>query len=152
MEQFKIRQEHLKLSDAVSNGYSELESLAEEMREWSDNMEEKLSHTEKYERVSECAETLEGFQEPDVPEFAQEQMLSVMQFQPGRRGLPRRVRRDNAVNYLTVAKECAEEMKTEREGKGDYFEAQCEELDELIGELEQTIDDAEAVEFPGMFG
>lgn len=35
----------------VSDAYSEIQSLAEEMGEWRDNMEEKLSHTEKFERV-----------------------------------------------------------------------------------------------------
>jgi len=48
------------VSAALADGASVISELAEEMGEWRDNLEEKLSHTDKYERVSEAAELLEG--------------------------------------------------------------------------------------------
>ena len=45
---------------------SELESLKEEMESWRDNIEEKFSQTQKYEEVSEAAETLGNI---DLSEF-----------------------------------------------------------------------------------
>jgi hypothetical protein len=48
------------VSEAMQDGVAELQALAEEMAEWRDNLEERLSHTDKYERVSECADVLES--------------------------------------------------------------------------------------------
>jgi len=39
---------------------SDLSTLKEEIETWRDNMEEKLSHTPKYEEVSECADELDN--------------------------------------------------------------------------------------------
>lgn len=50
----------ISVTDAMQEGVSELQDLANEMSEWRDNLEEKLSHTEKFERVSECADVLES--------------------------------------------------------------------------------------------
>jgi hypothetical protein len=47
------------IEDALGYG-PEISSLQEEMASWRDSMEEKLSHTEKYERVSEAADALEN--------------------------------------------------------------------------------------------
>lgn len=51
-----------RMSDAVAKiqeGRSEIETLKEEITEWKDNMEEKLSHTQKYSDLEECESTLE---------------------------------------------------------------------------------------------
>jgi len=48
------------VAEAMQDGVAELQALAEEMAEWRDNLEEFLSHTDKYERVSECADMLES--------------------------------------------------------------------------------------------
>ena len=51
-----------RLADALSlieEGKSELDSLADEMESWRDNMEgTNLENTQKYETISECADTL----------------------------------------------------------------------------------------------
>lgn len=46
--------------EAIDQCACTIEELAEEMGSWRDGMEEKLSHTEKYERVSEAADALEN--------------------------------------------------------------------------------------------
>jgi hypothetical protein len=54
--------------EAVGVDGSEVESLAEEMRTWADNLEGgNLGSTSKCEEVSECADELEGVEVPDVP-------------------------------------------------------------------------------------
>jgi hypothetical protein len=45
--------------EAIENGISEIESLKDEMSEWRDNMEDKLSGTQKFEDVSQCADDLD---------------------------------------------------------------------------------------------
>lgn len=49
--------------EAIENGISEIESLQEEMSEWRDNMEDKLSSTQKYSDVTDCADSLETGQD-----------------------------------------------------------------------------------------
>ncbi len=56
--------------ESVDVDTSELESLAEEMRSWADNMEESFGSTSKYEEVDECASNLENVDaEVDMPSF-----------------------------------------------------------------------------------
>jgi chromosome segregation ATPase len=61
--------------DAWNAGTSEIESLADEMRQWEENIQEKFSQTSKYETVSGSADTLEnardelqGIDWPTLPE------------------------------------------------------------------------------------
>ena len=51
--------------NAIEDANSEVEALAEEMREWCSNIEEKFSGTEQYERVSTAADELESVEAPD---------------------------------------------------------------------------------------
>jgi hypothetical protein len=44
----------------MEEAYSEITSLAEEMREWYDNLTEGLQSTDRGQRVSDAADTLEG--------------------------------------------------------------------------------------------
>lgn len=48
------------IRDALEDGVSEIESLAEEMRSWYDNMPEGFQNAERGERVGEAADTLEN--------------------------------------------------------------------------------------------
>jgi chromosome segregation ATPase len=61
--------------DEWNLGTSEIESLAEEMRQWEENIQEKFSQTSKYETISGSAETLEnardelqGIEWPTLPD------------------------------------------------------------------------------------
>lgn len=152
---------------AIPDALSEIESLRDEMQEWADNMEEKLSHTEKYERVREAADALESaVTDVDVPEFA-DQTISCVEMLPGRKGLARWKRLSNAVAALSAAKDAMEVQRDElREIDDDEVPAEvaaligdertpseaADELDSVIEEVDNIINEAEGVEFPGMFG
>jgi hypothetical protein len=46
-----------------------VDGLADEMRNWADNMEEHFGSTSKFDAVSEAADTLEGLDFPSIPSF-----------------------------------------------------------------------------------
>lgn len=60
MARHKIVTTTATVMEALDQAQCEVEALMEEMTSWRDGMEEKLSHTDKYERVSEAADTLEN--------------------------------------------------------------------------------------------
>lgn len=126
----------------VDEAFSEFEGLAEEMRSWSDNMEEKLSHTEKYERVSEAADTLENINRPDVGEKLTDIEVKYMSVNP-RKLNSRAARRDNATYLLGLASDALNDAVEgdDEIGAGD-----------LASELDQAKEEADGVEFPGMYG
>lgn len=199
------------LANAISEGYSELQILRDEMTEWADNMEEKLSHTTKYEAVRGAADELD--QVCDGPSASPEHLLPAglsetqiqVQTYQNPRGLSRAQRRDNATAYLETVvglledhlenlkadaeadaaeaadnargevEDAAEDAAAEAKAKGEAPEALTTEeinsaaeaaaedaranhqekldaLSELIDELQNTVDTAQSVEFPGMYG
>lgn len=172
---YKATTEKCTVADAVNNGYSELQCLRDEVREWADNMEgNNLGSTPKYEEVSACADQLDSVadDEPEVPEGISGAALEVTQMVNTRKGRApsRATRRDNAVAYLICAREAAEE-RSEALGKekddlenqdpednkpGDdakiaEIEQEIEALEELQDSLQNAVDEAEAAEFPGMY-
>lgn len=136
------------LADAVSTGISELQELGEEMRSWADNMESgNLGHTDKFYAVSEAAEQLEYIDEPDVPEDWIGELTVTFSTGYKKRGTPRWLRRDNATAPLQAAKDALEEWLEENSDND-----QVGDIEELRDALEEAVSNAEAVEFPGMFG
>lgn len=166
------------ISDAISSGFSDLGELRDEMTEWRDNLEEKLSHTEKYERVSEAADLLENIadreSECELPDGAEDEAItwSHQMKQSKKSPYPRWLRLQNAVMALESAKDALEtqvgnfEEKItelndpgEEEEDGEHDEEKAgeleevkEALDEIIRVLEEVVDEANGVEFPGMYG
>ena len=138
----------MSIADAVSEAFDEISSLAEEMRSWADNMEEKFSSTEKYSQVSEAADTLENAQEPnDYPAFAQSQQIEFSDLPSRKRGYSRSDRCGQACYILQA---CADELDERIEELGDGDESVT--LSEFRDELTNVKDEVEGVEFPGMFG
>ncbi len=145
------------VADAIANGYSELQSLRDEMQEIVDNMSgANMEHLPKYETANEACDTLGNFcdDEPEVPEEAGAGRIQVTEMVNKRkgRGPSRSVRCGNAVSMLEAAKahletlqEAAEEGEGEKEAGDDDFQT-------LIDKLEEDIGEAEGVEFPGMYG
>ena len=136
------------LRDAVSEAYSEFQSLAEEMRDWANNMEEHFSQTDKYSRVSEAADALEDLQEPDVPESVADIPVTIQDPKPQKGGYSRSFRCSQAGSILMDCIAALEEVKNE-EGVSDE---KSDDADQLMSELEQHQGDSESVDFPGMFG
>lgn len=140
------------VAEAVSAGWGEISSLAEEVREIVDNAPEGLNQTQRIQTLDETANYLENIDEPEVPEALSGVRVEWTQLLPrtARRGLSRADRCSNAVAALEVAATAAQTWMDDHEEEegGEDHDAVLEFLDSVQG----AIDDAEAAEFPGMFG
>jgi hypothetical protein len=129
------------LEEAVSEAFSELEGLAQEMREAFDNTPESLQNSGAGEARGVAADTLEEISEAEVPEELKSLKVSWALFP--KKNKSRAARRDDAV---TILDECIQ-MLADLED-----EAQKEAAEGFVDELENAKDTAESVEFPGMYG
>lgn len=86
----KLVQVEMTAAEAIDCCACAIEELTDEMTSWRDGMEEKLSHTEKYERVSDAASQLE---DSDVRSHADEieSAISGLEGKPFKAGCPEHV-------------------------------------------------------------
>jgi hypothetical protein len=138
----------VKIDDAIDYATSEIESLASEMREWADNLEEKFSSTSKYETVSNTADLLEGISPPDVPGEVEDVEVEYMELAPRRRGYSRAARSGQACYVLDQCIAALQEIADDENATEERRDA----AEGLKDELEQIKDEAEQCEFPGMYG
>lgn len=156
---YKTTARVVKLSDALSEGKGEVDTLLEEIGEWKDNMESNsMEQLPKYDEVSECYDALESIQQTleQIDEPTDETVLAlevtVYDTMPTdkRRQPSRATRAGNASSCLSAVKEKLEEyVETLKD------EAQAElkgSLEELAGQLGEAADELGSVDFPGMFG
>lgn len=129
------------IAETISMAFGEFETLGQEMADWGDNIEEKFSTTEKYERIREAQELLEGLSEPDVPDSLGKIEVTVPQIM--KRRPSRADRLSNACIALDVVMDALEAV----EGADNKDDAEA-----LRAELDNEKSNAEGVEFPGMFG
>lgn len=141
----------------VDEAFSEIESLAEEMRSWYDNLTEGLQQTSKAEEINEAADTLEGIDRIDCPESADG--IEVLRL-PGLNVNSRSDRASDAQDMLTCAFEAVNdrvgELQDERDQKSggeekDELENRIQELESYSEELERAADEVGNVSFPGMY-
>lgn len=157
MSSYKPVTTEYSVADAIANGYSELQSLRDEMQETADNMSgANMEHMPKYETASTTADTLGNFcdDEPEVPEEAGNGRIQVTEMVNKRkgRGPSRQVRLDNAVAMLEAAKAHLETLQeAAEEGEGEK-ETGDDDYQELIDKLDEDIGEASGCEFPGMYG
>lgn len=142
----KVELQRFSVDDAISAGFGDLTELGEELRNWYDSLPENLQGGDKGSTVDEGASTLENLNEPDVDSDLSK-ALEVkgvdVQVYPLKKRASRADRRDYAVGLLSGAKDALEEFN--EDGENDEAKQLVDDLDELISE-------AEAVEFPGMYG
>jgi Protein of unknown function (DUF3102) len=129
----------LPIGEAVDEAFTEFEELGLEMRDWADNTPESLQQTEKYETISNTAETLEGIERPDVLETLDNITITITDPPRRRRGYSRAARFEQACAVLET---CISTLK----------QAEGEEAAELASSLQDSLNEAEGVEFPGMCG
>lgn len=135
--------------DLISDAFAEILQLADEMRSWADNMEEKFSGTDKYQIVSASAETLENLDEPETDITAlNDHKLSWQDPKPRRRGYSRADRCNQACDMLRAAEEKLREIHDEVPPD----DAQHDAAAGLADEVENVISELEGCEFPGMYG
>lgn len=144
---YRVERRETTIGGGISDAFSEIESLAEEMRETFDNMDGNgLGATDKCQRAGEAADALESISEVEVPECLQDVKVAYTELVNVRkgRGPSRATRLSNALNLLEACREAAEEA--------DLVEDDADERDEFVNELDNAKGEAEGVEFPGMFG
>jgi len=169
----KYEPREMSMSDAVSDAFSALESLGEEMRESYDNTPENFQQSGVGEARGEAADALENLSEPSVPSELEEIKVSwsVPVLSPSKaRKQSRSDRRYDATATLQAVISALEDIRDYdqpeneneegealKEGdagyeKPEYDEATVEAARDFIDEVQNLIDEAEAVEFPGMYG
>ncbi len=143
----------MSIADAVSEAHGELQGLAEEMRSWAFNLEEKFSSTDKYARVSEAADTLEGLEEPQCPEWAATVEVEFMELPQRKKGYSRADRCGQACYILDQCIQVCQELALANEiDAGEKTSEEKDEAEQLADDLENMKSEAEGVEFPGMYG
>jgi hypothetical protein len=142
------------VADAANEAYGEFQALGEEMREWADNLEEKFSATDRYARVSESADALENLSEPSYPDWASKTKVQISELVKPPRKVSRAKRRDDACAILDTCMEVCNEWLDENDKPENSEEmlGLVGEITQLRDDLENLKDEAEAVEFPGMYG
>lgn len=160
------------VADAVSNAFSDIESLKDELQEWYDNLPESFQNGSKGEALQEAVSNLEGTSEPDIPEYASGIEVSYIEY--AGRYVSRSKRRDNCVSMLQAVCEAVRDAASAL-GDLEYVDGKLkvgevgsivgeepdteDERDSIVSELESFADDCEnasseweSAEFPGMYG
>lgn len=130
------------VGDLVSDAFSEIQCLSEEMQEWYDNLPEGFQQSERGERVQEAADALSYLDEVDVPEEFQDlKAVYIPAFEI-------ESRRDRASEVSSMLQTAAETIRQfmEDESKADEYD------DGIADQLEETASSVDDVEFPGMYG
>lgn len=152
MKSYKTVQRKADLSSCVYEAYSEIASLAEEMQEAYDNMTSGGMTDEhpKVVAVSEARDTLEGKDEPEMPDILDGIEVNWSEQIPKdkRHKTARWARLANACAALGAAADAVREAFGPEDNAKDFEEAR----EELADALEETMGEVEGVEFPTMFG
>lgn len=159
------------VSDLCSAAFGELTSLAEEMGELRDSLEENFSSTNRYEMADNACSELENIDEADVPEtvFVDGEDIQIglgdlpLVYLPNLDADSRPRRCSEAIDILQAVIDFVRDFEEdglynneeEVAAPGAYMYNEDgglrEEITEWLDELEDAIDRAESVEFPGMF-
>jgi hypothetical protein len=126
------------IDSAVSDAFSEIESLNDECQQWYDNLPQSFQDGDKGGELQNAIDALSAVSMPDVPESLAD--LSVTHV-PQRELNSRATRLGDAVDLLREVVEILNDSDNESlDGASD-----------LAGELENAIGEVEGVDFPGMY-
>lgn len=144
---YKLVNEESLLGEAVSSAYSDIDELATECDDASNNFPNS-SHP-KAEAFAEAASTLQSYSEPDLPDSLKEVRIhySVSVHRSKKASPSRAVRLENALAVLEAAVAAIDELVEEASGEED-----TSSIESFKDDLQSTIDECQGVEFPGMFG
>lgn len=130
-------------SDLVNDAFIAFEDLASECSEWYDNLPESFRDGDKGSMLEDAMSTLESLSLPECSEITG---AIKVYYLPMLDCSSRSSRRDDAVGQLEAVVDALEEAKED----GSKFDK--EEIESVIAELRNAINEAEGVEFPGMYG
>ncbi len=149
----KVRERELTIEDAVSEACGEIASLAEEMREAYDNTPESLQQSPVGEARGEAADALENISELDVPEELQGDEFKVrwrVHLLTPKQQM-KQSRSARCAEAVTTLEQVVERLSLLQDDLA-YTWAVREAATAFIDDVQGVIDDAEGVEFPGMYG
>lgn len=142
----------------VEDARSELESLKEELEEWRDNMDSNnMSHMPKYDELCEAIDQLDSALNyessmPDVLLPGMENAEYRWQEKAPYKGTPSRAtRHSNAVNDLSIVVAYLDDVIGNVEDSDAAESGLLGEWEQYRDGIQSLIDDAESVEFPGMY-
>lgn len=153
MARIKTTERELTIEDAVSEAFGEIQSLAEEMREAFNNTPESLQSGGVGEARGEAADALENISEPDVPTELQGDKFkvkwAVRTLTPKQQmKRSRSARCSEAVETLNMVVQRLDEINKDQTQTQEVRDV----ADSFSDEVQNIIDEAEGVEFPGMYG
>jgi len=139
------------VADAVENAKSELESLRDELQEWYDNLPEGFQSGDKGDQLQEAVSQLETAIDniQDVPDCLDEVKVIIKPLEDPRSAS----RADRGGQAAYELRQVAEHLDGEGfmpEGK-TLDEEQKDEVREFQETLASAADDADAVDYPGMY-
>jgi hypothetical protein len=132
---------------------ADIEELAQEMRDWADNMPENQQGGDKHSEIEQAADTLEeqAGNDPVTPEtmsFINEVKVTIQDPTPRRRGFSRSQRLSHVQGRLQIIIDALNEEKKVLQ----WDESKQNVANELTNALEEIESELDGVEFPGMFG
>lgn len=139
------------VQDLVSDAFGEFQDLGTELQEWYDNLPESFQQGDKGNLLEEGANSLSGLDQPEVPERIGDIKTIYV---PDENVSSRADRCSDAIGRLHQAVEALNEAMEEEDddGKPRYSQEEKDDMQSLIDELENSIGEAEGVEFPNMYG
>lgn len=127
------------IAAAIEGAYEDLSALRDEAQEICDNMPESLQSSERYQTFETNSSNLEEASNvPDIPESVQDQEVEFTEMRK-KGGESRAVRCSNAAAALEAV-------------IGALEDSADDEVIALTGELQALADEANGLEWPGMFG
>lgn len=148
-QQLKMQKYETTVESLVADGYSEVECLAEEMRDWHDGMGENLQQSSNGEAVGEAADALENVNDP--PEINEVLAALKLFFYPSLKISSRAGRAGEAASMLREASDAVaghiadENLEEDDEDLASAYQ-------EVADELANHADELESISFPGMYG
>lgn len=145
----------LAVINAAEDAKGILEGLRDELQEWYDNLPENFQNGDKGQALEEAIGNLDSAIDSinDAPEEAVDVQTFTAPPMCTKRRPSRADRRDDACALLSaVVDEVGMYCNKLKEKHDEKDEEKISTLEEWVSELESAKDEAEAVEFPGMYG
>jgi hypothetical protein len=127
------------LGELVSDAFSELESLKDELQDWYDNLPESFQNGDKGSELQDAVSNLENLSEPSIGEVLAG--VPVFYLPP----VEINSRSDRCADAAGRLRACVDALEGEENAK------QLEGASDLADELGGAADEAASVDFPGMY-
>lgn len=140
-----------KVGNVLEDLYSTAGELGGELRQWHDNMPENLQSGSKGQEVEAAAEALEAVSEIDVPSEVADLEVKLPPSSKNRK-LSRAKRMAHATTCARIAVEAVqswvENERAENEDNDEFDNEPLEEIETFVGDLNDQLDEMDAIEFP----